>query len=387
MGQYAYALAVVGAASIPAALGLPTAVVRFVAVYREAGEWGLARGLLRRSNLLVGALGSILALAVAFAAVVASDPTRVFTFWLAAPLIPLLVWTNLRQKALQGLHHPLAAQLPELFVKHVVFLFLGGALWWAGAGLVRLPQGLMAAWLVASGVTFVVGAGLLRYFSPPPLLKAAPRYDTRQWLGMALPMLAAEGAGVVYTTTDIILLGVFRPAEEVGLYQVAIRTAGLILVFLTASNWVLAPWFARLHASSDRARLQRIVTRATRVTSLLSLAVFGVLVLGGRELLALFFGETFTRAWGVLLVLGGARLVDVAAGPMMILMAMTGGQNALAWIVGIAAFANALGCWLLIPRFGMYGAATSTALVMVTTSLALVIAVRRRTGIRTTVFG
>ncbi len=306
-GQYAYALAVVGAASIPAALGLPTAVVRFVAVYREAGEWGLARGLLRRSNLLVGALGSILALAVAFAAVVASDPTRVFTFWLAAPLIPLLVWTNLRQKALQGLHHPVAAQLPELFVKRVVFLFLGGALWWAGAGLVRLPQGLMAAWLVASGVTFVVGAGLLRYFSPPPLLKAAPRYDTRQWLGMALPMLAAEGAGVVYTTTDIILLGVFRPAEEVGLYQVAIRTAGLILVFLTASNWVLAPWFARLHASSDRARLQRIVTRATRVTSLLSLAVFGVLVLGGRELLALFFGETFTRAWGVLLVLGGDR--------------------------------------------------------------------------------
>ena len=72
---------------------------------------------------------------------------------------------------------------------------------------------------------------------------------------------------------------------------------------------------------------------------------------------------------------------------MMILMAMTGGQKALAWIVAIAAFGNALGCWLLIPRFGMYGAATSTALVMVTTSLALVIAVRKRTGIRTTVFG
>jgi O-antigen/teichoic acid export membrane protein len=200
-------------------------------------------------------------------------------------------------------------------------------------------------------------------------------------------MLLAESVGIIYSAVDIILLGVFRPLAEVGLYQVAVRTAGLILVFLTASIWVMAPWFAQLHAAADRTRLQHLVTRTTRMVFWPSLAVFALFSVGGRELLILFFGDAYARVWGVLLILAGARLVDVGSGPVITLMAMTGGQKILAWTIAATALANLLGCWLLIPRFGMYGAAISTALAVIVTNLALAMALRRRIGIRTTVWG
>ncbi len=387
LGEYAYALAIAAFASIPAALGFPTALVRFLAVYRDAGQWDLARGLIRQSNLLAGGLGVGLAVAMVAVATTAGRNGSLFTYWLAAPLIPLLVWTNLRQRALQGLHHPVAAQLPEQAIKYTAFLLLGGALWLSGPGLARLPQTLMAVWLTASAVAFLAGAFLLRRFSPPPLRNAAPRYNSRQWRETALPMLVADSVGIIYSTVDIIMLGAFRPLAEVGLYQVAVRTAGLLLVFLTASNWVLAPWFAQVHAEADRSRLQHMVTRTTRMVFWPSLAVFALFVVAGRELLTLFFGGTYVRSWEVLLILAGARLFDVGSGPVVTLLAMTGGQRAVAWTIAGTALGNALGCWLLIPRFGMYGAAVSTALAIAVANGGLAVVAWRRIGIRTTVLG
>lgn len=387
LGQYAYALAVMGAASIPAALGFPTALVRFLPVYRTGDEWGLARGVLRRSNLLAGTLATALAVGVVVVAGIAATGSRMLTFWVAAPLIPLLVWTNLRQKALQGLHHPVAAQLPEQLVKPFVFVVLGGLAWAANARFGRLPQGLMLLWLVASTAAFVLGATLLRRLSPAALGAADPKYATREWLAVSLPLLVVDGFGVIYSATDTILLGALRPAAEVGLYQVANRTAALIGLFLVASNWVLAPWFAQLHATAERERLQRMVTKTVRGVSSLSLLVFCLFALWGKSLLSTFFGSGYAPAYNVLLILAVARLVNVSAGPVINLLAMTGGQKVLAWVIGVAALANVLGCWFLIPPFGMYGAAAVTAFAMVSTNVALSVAIRRRTGVRTTALG
>jgi O-antigen/teichoic acid export membrane protein len=373
--------------SVPALFGLPTVVTRFLAVYQSEGEWSLARGLLRRANQWVGLTGLLVGAGVMFAGVFGWQGTRLWVMILAAPLVLLLVWTNLRQKALQGLHHPVAAQLPEQLIKHSAFLFIGIFLWLLGGGLARFPQGLMGVWLLASLLAFAVGALLLQRLSPSAIRQVPPRYQPRAWLATALPMGLAESVGVIYGATDIIVLGLLRPAQDVGLYQVALRTGALMLVFLSASNWVLAPWFARLHAGAERQRLQRLVTRTTRAVFAPTFVVFMVFVLAGHELLGLFFGHVFDRAYSVLLVLGAARLIDVAVGPVINLLAMTGGQRILAWTIGGAALINVIGCLVLIPPMGMLGAAVSTGLVMAVTNLFLAFIVHRHIGISSTILG
>ena len=387
LGEYAYALAVAGAASVPAALGLPAAITRFLAVYQGTEEWRLARGLLRYSDRLAGLAGVLLAAGMAALGMFGWQGRRLWVFLLAAPLVPLLAGINLRQKALQGLDRPVAAQLPLQVLKPSTFLLLAGGLWLAGAGVIRIPQGIMAAWLLSVALAFLAGDALVRRSSPPPLRAATPSYARRGWLGVALPMLLADSVGVVYTATATLVLGALRPAAEVGLYEVALRTAALLAALLGASNWVLAPWFARLHAETRIERLQRVVTLSTRGVFAVTLVGFVVLVLWGRSLLGVVFGPPFRVAYPVLLVLGAARLIDVGAGPVVVLLAMTGGQRALATTVGAAALANLAGCAVLIPRLGMMGAAVSFGTAMAITNIVLAVVVRRHVGVAPTVLG
>lgn len=388
LGVYAYALAAAGAASVPAALGLPAAVTRFLAVYRQREEWSAARGLLRYADRLAVGVGLLLGAGVAALGFFGWSGQRLPVFLLAAPLVPLFAAANLRQKALQGLDRPVAAQLPLQVIKPAVFLLAAGALWLAGVRAVRTPEGAMAAWTVSVAIAFGAGASLVRSSSPRSLCAAPPDVSRKGvWLRVALPMLLADSMGMLYTRTDTLMLGALRPATDVGLYAVALRAAAILAVLLGASNWVLAPWFARLHDEGNRERLQRIVTRSTRAVFAVTFLGFCVAVIWGKLLLGTVFGAPFRAAYPALVVLGVARLVDVAVGPVVTLLAMTGGQRALAVTMGCAALANVVGCGLLIPRFGMMGAAFSFGAAVVATNVALAAVVRRRLGVGSTIIG
>lgn len=377
-GKYAYALAVAGAASVPAALGLPPVMTRFLAVYREEDEWPLARGLRRYADGVAGLAGLLLGAAVAAVGYFGWQGERRWLFLLATPLVILLAGINLRQKTLQGLEHPVAAQIPLQILKPGVFLVCAGAAWLTGTHFIRVPEGVMAVWLLSVASACLAGELLVRLYAPAVLLEAKPEYEGRRWAGVALPLLVADTVGVIHGKSATLVLGALRPASEVGYYEVALRTAAVLTVLLGASNWVLAPWFARLHEEGSRERLQRILTRTTRGVFVATLIVFAVLVLWGRPLLETVFGPKFGAAYPALLVLGVAHLVNVGVGPVVNLLAMTGGQKALAVTVGAAALVNLVGCALLIPRLGMMGAALSFGVAMVVMKLVLAWVVKQR---------
>ena len=387
LGQYSYALAIVAVLSVLATLGLPTVIARFLATYQAKEEWGQARGLLRLSNFLIGASGVFLGLCLVFVGMVLDGGRQEVLYFLAAPLVVVLAWTSLRQRALQALHRPLAAQLPEQIIKHTVFLAIGGSLWVAGHQFVTQSDGVMAVWLASGMASFLFGTVLLRRLSPPEIREAGPRYEPGIWFAVALPIFIADVLGVLLGNSGTIILGWLRSPEEVGLYQVALRLSGLMLVLLGASNWALAPWFARFHATGEKDRLQGVVTRTTRAIFAATLVMYLVMFLWGEALLGVFFGETFVAAYPVLLILGAGQLVNVASGPVVNLLAMTGGQRELAWSVAVAAILNIIMCILLIPVLGMVGAALSMALTTSTYNVLLAMVVRRRSGVAATILG
>lgn len=387
LGQYSFVLAIVAVLSVLATLGLPTVVARLLAAYQTKEEWGKARGLLRWSNLLVGAFGIMLGLGLTAAGMVWEGGEQQWVYSVAAPLIVVLAWANLRQRALQGLHRPLAAQLPEQFIKHTVFLAVVASLWIAGYPFVMRTDGVMAVWLLAGLSNFLFGAALLHRLSPQLLRTAEPRYEPHQWITIALPILIADVLAVVLANSDTIILGWLRSPEEVGLYQVALRLSVLMLVLLGASNWVLAPWFARFHITGEKDRLQRVVTRTTRAIFAVTVVLYFVLVLRGEALLGIFFGDEFVEAYPLLLILGAGQLVNVASGPVVNLLAMTGGQRELAWSVAAAAFLNIILCVLLVLAFGLIGAAVCVAFTTGVYNVLLAVVVKRRSGIAATVLG
>ncbi|NES18727.1 MAG: oligosaccharide flippase family protein, partial [Symploca sp. SIO3E6] len=115
-GNYAYAMSWVFVLLIPATMGFKGLIVREIAINQSHQAWGLIRGILRWSNLIVlfTSFGiALLAAAVAWGLRGEASWETLLTFWVALILLPIRAFTTLRLSAMRGLHHIVLGQLPE----------------------------------------------------------------------------------------------------------------------------------------------------------------------------------------------------------------------------------------------------------------------------------
>jgi O-antigen/teichoic acid export membrane protein len=387
LGQYTYALSIIGILSIIASLGLPTTITRFLSIYQSNHEWCLFKGLLRRSNQFISLFGFFLAFCLIIILYFFRDGDLIFLYFFASPIVILLPLTNIRQKALQSLHHAVSSQLPEQIIKHSFFILISAYLFFLCDKESVSPSKLMFFWFIANVSAFSFASFLIHKHSPNELQHAKLRYNTKHWFLVSIPFLLADSIGIIYSATDIIMIGIFRSDSEVGIYQVASKTAGLMLVFLSASNWYLAPFFAKLHFEKKHLELQNIVTRTIRIVFFISILAYFLFIFYGNQFLYLFFGKVYSQAYSVLLILGFSKIFDIACGPVINLLSMTGGQRFIAWVISLSALLNVLGCIILLPCYGIIGAAISTTFVIIISNLILTLIVKSHLGIGSSIFG
>ncbi|QVL51533.1 MAG: flippase [Thiocapsa sp.] len=390
-GVYAFVLAVVSLLAIPTQLGLPELVVRETSKAQATGHWGLMRGLWRWSTLAVWLFSSFVLCIALFSLRAFADQltalthaTLVAAMW----LVPLIALGNLRGAALQGLRHVVLSQLPEHIFRPGLLIFL-----WLAVLVVLPAQTLSAATAMgihalAAAIAFVLGAWLLWRALPVELAsRPAPVYAARAWLLSALPLGLAAGVQVINAQSGVLLLGLFRTDEAVGTYKVALAVATLIPFGLMAVNVVVMPYFARLYAQDDRVRLQRLVTVSARVVLGLALPVTFVFVFYGEWFLSTAFGQDYAAGHTALAILALGQLVNAGMGSVGVLLNMTGHERDTLRGVAIAAVTDLVLGLVLIPPFGLVGAALATATTLVIWNLLLRQAVWRRLRIETMAFG
>jgi O-antigen/teichoic acid export membrane protein len=186
--------------------------------------------------------------------------------------------------------------------------------------------------------------------------------------------------------TDILVLGMFRPDAEIGIYRVACQIAALVSFGLSIVNSVQGPHIAHLHAMGDKRRLQQMVSRSSRGILSITLLIVIAVVLLGKPLLAVAFGPAFESAYVPLVILAIGQLVSVSAGSVSSLLNMTGHERDTMQGLMIAASLNLVLNLLLTPQWGATGAAVATAVTLIVWNLILLRKVYLRTGIRASAF-
>jgi len=240
---------------------------------------------------------------------------------------------------------------------------------------------------LAAAIAFGLGAWLLWRVRPREVAsRPAPIYAARAWTASAWPLALTSGLQAINAQVGILLLGLFAASEAVGIYKVAVAVATLIAFGLRAVNLVVMPYFARLHAQGDMARLQRLVTQSARAILALAVPVTLVFVLFAEQFLALAFGPEYAAGHTALAILAVGQLVNAGMGSVGILLNMTGHERDTLRGVAIAAVANVVLGLVLIPLFGLKGAALATAATLVIWNLLLRQAVWRRIRIETLAF-
>ena len=187
-------------------------------------------------------------------------------------------------------------------------------------------------------------------------------YKPIDYLKRSAPFALIGGVGILNSQVDILMLGYFVEAEEIGLYRVAILGSALVGFGLQAANVVLPTLFSRLQALGDQVQLQRLVTLSARLILLSALPIAAVLWLVGDWLATLVFGKEFAESYAPMAVLAVGELVGASMGSMGFLLYMSGEEKPALRILAITAGVNVVLNVLLIPAFGMVGAAIATAI-------------------------
>lgn len=312
--------------------------------------------------------------------------SRVFSVpELTAPLqimawgIPVLSLVSLHTELLKGIDEVERAMLLRGFgvplIAAPVLLIVAGPYGVEGAVLVYLG---------ASIVVAVVGGYFWHSCTPSVGANAGKDAETRvtyrELLRSSLPLLVVASMDKVIRWTDTILLGIWESARIVGIYEAAFKTSMLTTFILIAANSVAAPRFASLYSKGDRKGLEKLLQQVTLLVSLLTLPIAFVFIAFPQRILWIF-GAEFSTGAGALVILVLGQFASVITGSVVYALMMTGHEGTARNVTMLGASSNLVFNLVLVPVYGMYGAAVGTALSTVLLNIAALYAVYRALSI------
>ncbi len=183
--------------------------------------------------------------------------------------------------------------------------------------------------------------------------------NSKKVLQKSLPFLWLGSMMLVNEWADKICLKMLRDSHELGVYSLANRLSQFIAFPLMAFNVGLAPKVSKSFSEASISELKTNVRKVSRPAFLLAILILSFLFLLDDIILP-FFGDEFIAAKLVLLILGLAQLVNVFFGPVGVIMKMTDGVKIFQYIIFISLLSNIVLNVLLIPNYGIEGAAIAT---------------------------
>jgi O-antigen/teichoic acid export membrane protein len=388
-GVYAYAFAVMSLLMVVAEAGVPTLLMRETAASCGRKEWGLLKGALSRSVQFVSFTSTgvvLIGLTVLWWRSHYLSSTAFYTMLFMLFLLPFAALTKITAHAIRGLQQILFSQVVELLLRPLLVLLIVSSVFICFPAL-RKPQYAMSFQLFSAVISLGVAIWFLNRILPQKIKTSPSQYRNRRWLKSALPFTLIGGAGIINSQTDIIMLGWIKSAEQVGIYRAAIQGALLTVFGLQAVNTVIAPQFARLYAKGDMAHLQQLVTESARMILLTALPIAFILIFAGDFIVVLLFGADFSASNTPLVILTVGQLTNVFFGSVGYLLNMTGYEKDTARSLWMTAVLNVLLNLILIPKFGINGAAIATSLSTAAWNMLLNHFVRRRLSINSTALG
>lgn len=164
----------------------------------------------------------------------------------------------------------------------------------------------------------------------------------------------------IFNWTDVLLLGVFLGSTEVAAYEIAWRVSTVAIIISSTATKTVFPYASKAAAFEDRDKLQEYIRSLLVVVSLVLVpAFFGVLAIADRILVVAFSPEFIIAAMALVILMGQSLVQSIQSVFGQILFAID--RPSLPTRATVVAFvSNIILNLLLIPRFGLTGAAIAT---------------------------
>ncbi|MCB0402363.1 MAG: flippase [Flavobacteriales bacterium] len=265
-----------------------------------------------------------------------------------------------------------ASIIPESIIRPLVTLLLLFVAW----NYYATPD-------LETAILSVIIALAVAYFSSVVMVRkdltSAPKdtaEGTRHWFKLGLTFFVIVATSTINSYADILMLGFFGQTDQAGIYNIAVKFSSFIALPLFMLNKVIAPYISEFF-ESRKEDLALIIKKSIRIIFSLGAAGMLIFIFAGKPLLG-YFGEEFKSGYFALLLIGGGQMINLFVGPVGNILRMSAFEKEALISMVLSTLINIILNLVLIPLYGMNGAAIATFTSLVFWNVYQFILVKRK---------
>lgn len=241
--------------------------------------------------------------------------------------------------------------------------------------------GAMAGKVIAAGLA-AAGAIYLGYRYVRFDVRGPTTTKYREMIAFSLPLVFASGMSFLISNTDTFLIGTFLPSGDVGVYNAAFQLKQLGAVFFFPAVFLVTPVFTRLNKQAGLDEARRTYQIVTKWTTFVSLPLVVLLLFFPDVVISVTFGADYTSAATALQLLTVPIFVTIVMGANAKALIALGHTNVQLYVNGGMAVLNVALNVVLIPAFGITGAAVASMIALSGRDVLYTLALYRWHGIQ-----
>lgn len=362
-GIFVLAMSVCNIFLILALFGTPKALDRYIPFYNAVNEQGKVKTLIYSILKITLALSVVTVLILFIAFRLFSD--RLFDnsdlgLILRAMIltIPLLVFIQLICSIFIGLKEiRYQVYLQQLFfplfriILAVIILSLGFGLW-----------GWVWVHILSVAATSILALWLLRKYVLSTLanVQKAP-VDFREIASYSWPLCVTANIMMILGQIDFLFLGYFRPSEEVAIYKVYLHLLIVMMLVLTSFMQIYKPVISGLISENRLIELKNVYKQISKWFFMINSFGFLCMILFGMDIISILFPKAYSVAPAAFFILATGHFINSITGPDGTTLEAFGATKLMMINSLVMLAVNVLLDYLLIPIYGLTGAAIATA--------------------------
>ena len=361
VGQYDFVRSFLMILSGASLLGTNQAIIYYSGILTSKKSFGSIKSIYFKMNFLI-----LIACAILYAPLLVIDKeiiNQIFNKQGAYELVSLslqgLVFysiTMLNIDTIRALKHTLISEGFRNIFRYMPFFIFSIILY-----IIDSPEDLVLWFIYSFVVVFVISSAVVYFFL---FKKNFPKslthnFSSTEILRTSYPMALSAISYFLMQSTDVLFISAYDTFESVAYYSIAVKLATVTALALISVNIVIAPKIASIYNDKNFSQLKLILKKATRINVVISLPII-ILLLFFSEYVLSTFGSNYILAKNALWILLIAQFFNSITGPSALYLNMTGRQKKLNGILVISLLINVVLNIILVPDFGMLGAAIST---------------------------
>jgi O-antigen/teichoic acid export membrane protein len=380
-GIYYIALTCATIASMFSRAGFDNVLLRFIAANAIEKNWARVKGIYEKIikiSLILSILITLFLLgsahaisSIIFKKIELEEPIKLIAFSITPMVIAIL-----HAQGLKGLKYIGASQVIES--TGIPLISIIGLYFWAhDYGI----QGAILSYNLATLLIAILGVCIWKKITPQ-LLGIKGRFNIGKIISTSIPLFWVDVMGLILNWSGTVSLGIWGKSSDVGIFNAASRASLLISFILIAATPAIAPKLAELYRIGDLSSLKNVVKKTADITTILAIPVVIFFIFQSSLIMSLF-GTEYMSGKSVLIILSLGQFINVATGSVSFLLIMSGKEFLVRDSMILGGIINIVCNLVLVPNFGIIGAALATSISFAIQNLYAVFLVWKHLKIKT----